>query len=329
MAKSENQKYKLMSILNILYRKTDENHSITTQGIIDELAKEGIKAERKSIYADVLALQDIGIEVNKVEDKKGGYYIADRDFELAELKVLVDVLQSARFLTEKKTDALIKKIEALASDYQAKELQHNVVLSDRPKTDNENIFYNVDEIYRAISENKQVTFYYYEWNDKKELVPRHDGKPYVVSPWQLIWDNENYYLMAFEEQSNQMKHYRVDKMKKLSIEEKERLGKELMQDFNPADFSKTTFGMFAGETKTVSLKISKPMISIMIDRFGKDVTLRPLFDEEEKYEVRTTVNVSNQFFGWLAGLGGGAQIISPAETKEAYRAFLETNLKSI
>lgn len=322
MPKSEKQKMKLLAIKDILYARTDEEHGITTKELIEELGKLDIKAERKSIYQDIQTLEDMGVDVVKQTKHPRGYYIASREFELAEVKMLVDIVQAARFLTPKKSRELIHKLEGLVSDHQAKQLQRNLLVTARPKTGNETIYYNVDAIHYGISSDRQISFQYCEWNAKKEFVPKRKGQRYVVSPCALLWDNENYYLVAYEKESGLMKNYRVDKMIHIEIEEEERVGREMLKAFNPAEYSRKAFGMFSGEEQTLSLKVKTSLIGVILDRLGKDITIRRM--SEEEVEVRITVEVSPQFFGWLAGLGQGVKIIAPQQAQEQYMKYLQS-----
>ena len=214
MARGTNQKLKLYYLVQIMLAKTDEEHSLTMPQIIQELGKYDITAERKSIYLDFDDMTDkLGIEIVKEQKGRETYYhVASREFELAEVKLLIDAIQSSKFITEKKSSALIRKIKKFVSEYQAKQLQRQVFVQGRIKTMNETIYYGVDDIHRAISENRKIRFKYYQWNIKKELVPRHNGDWITVSPWALTWDDENYYLIGYDSDAEQIRHYRVDKM---------------------------------------------------------------------------------------------------------------------
>ena len=216
MSKGSNQKLKMLYLLKILSEKTDESHCLSAQELIGELQKYEVSAERKSIYNDIECLTDFGYDiVNKKAKTGGGYYLASREFELPELKLLVDAVQSSRFITQKKSRELIHKIETLAGPYEAKQLQRQVFVASRIKTENESIYYNVDHIHNAIQDNVPISFIYMEWNAKKEFVPRHNGKEYRVSPWALTWKEENYYLVAFDDEEEKIKHFRVDKMNRI------------------------------------------------------------------------------------------------------------------
>lgn len=328
MPKTTNQKLKLLYLLKILNEKTDENHCLTTQELIDELALYDIKAERKSIYDDIECLNVFGYDVEYIKAKKGGgYYLAERDFELPELKLLVDAVQSSRFITQKKSRELIAKIEKLAGPYEGKQLQRQVFVVGRVKTENESIYYNVDRIHKAIQDNAPITFTYLKWNSKKELEPRRDGKRYQVSPWALTWKDENYYLIAYDDVQEHIKHFRVDKMSRITELAKEnRKGMEAFGRIDIAEYTNRTFGMFGGETETVTLKLPEELVGVILDRFGKEIDIRKL--PEDMVSARVRVTVSMQLYGWITGLGGKVVISGPDYVKEGYRNYLEEIIKN-
>lgn len=318
MPRSENQKLKLTAIAKILLRYSDEKHPLTIKDICSRLEEEGISAERKSLYNDIRTLEDWGMDI--VTPSKGKHYIASRDYELAELKILVDVVQAANFLTEKKSEELIKKLESETSVYEAKNLQRNVYIANRSKAVNESVLYNVDSIYNAIAENKKINFKYCEWNLKRELVPKKNGEEYCVSPWQLIWDDENYYLIGYDEAADTTKYYRVDKMKDLAVTKSDRVGNDKMKDFDVAAFCKSTFGMFGGDDSKVYIKFPNKLVGVVIDRFGRDVTIKPI--DDECFEARVDAKISNQFFGWVVGLGNEVEIIGPENVRKDFKKFI-------
>ena len=322
MAKSSNQKLKLLYLLKILTEQSDEEHCMSAQALIDALDAYGIKAERKSIYDDIAQLIDFGYDIVLIKAKTGGgYYLAGREFELAELKLLVETVQASRFLPLKKSRELIAKIEQLASRAEARQLQRQVYVANRIKTANESIYYIVDDIHRAIQDNEQISFQYLEWNLDKELVPRKDGKIYRISPWALTCKDENYYLIAHDEQSNTIKHFRVDKMGHIKVlEGVRREGAELFEQFDIAAYANKTFGMFGGREEVVTLEFENRFIGVVLDRFGKDVSVRRM--DGEHFQVRVQVALSGQFYGWLTGLGVGARVTAPAAVVEEYCQYL-------
>lgn len=327
MAKSANQKLKLFYIVQMLMEHTDEEHVLSTRDIINKLADNDIKAERKSIYDDMACLTDYGFDIILKKGKVGGgYYLASREFELAELKLLVDAVQASRFMTEKKSRELIKKLEKLASKYQAVQLQRQVFVAGRVKTGNERIYYSVDTIYKAIDDNVRISFTYLEWTLSKELKPKREGQRYEVSPLALLWDDENYYLAAYDDVAACIKHYRVDKMDGVSLTDRKREGSEQFASLNPAEYTKRTFGMFGGEEENVTLQFEDRLIGVVLDRFGRETDIRKR--ENGVFTARIKAVVSGQFFGWLTGLGKGAVIAGPKEVKEKYKDWLRDILEA-
>lgn len=322
MAKSENQKQKILVLLDLFKSKTDEEHGVTTSDIIDYLAEHGIKAERKTVYSDLNTLKEYGYEISK-EKKDGNYYytLLDRDFQLPELKLLVDAVQASKFISAKKSSELIKKIENLASVYQAKQLQRQVFVSNRIKTNYENVYYNVDELNLAINENRKIKFDYYEWNLSKEMVLRKNGHKNDISPWSLAWDDENYYLVAFDGNSGIIKHYRVDKMRKIEILDEARDGREEFEEFDAAKYAKKVFGMFTGDEQRVKIQFANKLIGVVIDRFGQDIMIIP--KGVDQFVVNVNVKVSNMFLGWIIGLGDGAKILEPESVVDEVKQITE------
>ncbi len=321
MPKSFNQKVKLLLIMQQLMEKTDENHSITTKDIIGMLESNGISAERKSIYDDIECLRYFGMDIELRKEAPKGYYLASRKFELTELKLLVDSVQSSKFLTENKSRELIKKLESLASVYEANSLQRQVIVSNRIKTMNQSSYYNVDKIHEAILVDRMIAFQYSEWTVGKELKLKKDGIKYKVSPFALNFNDDNYYLVAYDKEVEKVKHYRVDKMKSIDISEEPREGKELFKNFDNGIFAKKTFGMYGGEEKEIVMLCDNGLAGVIIDRFGKDVRMLP--KDDKVFKVTVKVNVSSQFFGWLCGIGKGVKIIEPIEVLTEYKDYLK------
>ena len=326
MAKQSGQKLKLLKLNQFFLENTDENHTASMSDIIAHLESLGISAERKSLYDDFEILRSFGTDVLSVKTKEGtGYYVADRLFEVSELKLLVDAVQVAKFITDKKSRALIHKLESLCSRHEANELSRQVLLPERIKSMNESIYYNVDKLHTAISADKAVTFKYFEYNVEKERVLRKDGQKYLVSPFALNWDDENYYLIAFDHEGGIIKHYRVDKMLDIGITDLMRMGKKEFSEADISMYSKKVFGMFGGKATRVCIEFDEKLCGVAIDRFGKDVFMRKS-ENEGKIYVYCDVVVSPHFFGWLFSFGDMARIATPADIAEQFKEYTKTVL---
>ena len=325
MAKSSGQKLKLLYLIKMLEENTDENYPMSTQDMIKYLEGQGIHAERKSIYSDMECLREFGYDVVQVQSRLGGgYYLGSRSFELPELKLLVDAVQSSRFITTKKSRELIKKLERIAGKNDAGKLQRQVYVAGRVKTENESIYYSIDTIHRAIQENRQITFVYLDWNLQKQLLPRANGNK-RVSPWALIWREENYYLAAFDSEDQMIKHYRVDKMGQVEMTEEKREGVAQFSRIDVSAYTKQTFGMYAGEETVVTMEFPEKLVGVVLDRFGREVDIRPMGNGI--FRIRARVAVSGQFFGWLAGIGSGARIVAPEDVRNRYVQWLSDILR--
>lgn len=301
------KKTKLLYLTQLFTESTDENHQVSLNDINSFLESKGIKpVDRKTLYSDLEELRQFGYDIlTEVRGGKNYYYLGERHFQLPELKLLVDTIQASKFMTEAKSRDLIKKIEGLASKYDAEELHRQVLISGRVKSMNESIYINVDTLNRAINLDSQVKFQYFQWDVQKNMVLKHEGAFYFVSPWALVFDNENYYLVGFEK--DKIKHYRVDKMRALDIINVPRQGKSF---FNEDDYTKkAVFGMFGGEVVPVTLEAKNWMAGIIIDRFGVETPMVPV--SKDSFEARVEVALSKQFVGWLVGLGEDIKVVSP------------------
>ncbi len=320
--KGDNQKLKMLYLAKIFAEETDDEHGLTMPQIIEKLAACGVNANRKTLYLDFDELREFGLDVIAEKDgREWRYHLGARDFELPELKLLVDSVQSAKFITDKKSKELIKKLEGLVSKYEGKKLQRQVFISGRIKAMNESIYYNVDKLHEAIGADSQIRFQYYQWNVRKEMELRKDGAWYVVSPWGLMWDDENYYLVGFDPKDSQIKHYRVDKMLRITVTGERREGKAQFQAFDLPHYTKSLFGMFGGEETRVTIEAENSMAGILIDRFGKDIFIVPV--GQDHFQTIVNVAVSNQFLGWIMALGEGVRIVGPASVVERMREEAE------
>ncbi len=321
MAKSSNQKLKLLYLMKMLLEKTDEEHTVTINDMIAELDRYGITAERKSIYDDIEALRHYGLDIATRKSKTTDYFVASRLFELPELKLLVDAVQCSKFVTYKKSNELIKKIESLASHKQAQSLHRQVYVSNRIKTINESIYYNVDRLHAAIAENKKVDFEYFDYDIKKEKVYRKNGDKYTVSPYALSWDDENYYLITFSTKYNDFTHYRVDRMTEIDLIDEDRDPLLDREHFDIAEYTKKVFNMFGGEEVTVNLQFDNTLANAVIDRFGKDIVIEKM--DETSFYIWIKVAVSSTFFAWISQFGNKVKVLSPQTVIDQYKHYLK------
>lgn len=320
--KGDNQKLKMLYLVKIFSEESDDNHYLTMPEIISKLAAYGVNADRKTIYNDINELRKYGLDILTSQDGRNYYYyLGGRDFEIAELKLLVDAVQSSKFISENKSRELIKKLEDLVSRHQASQLHRQVLIAGRVKTMNESIYYNVDKLHAAINSDRQIKFRYYDWDLDKQMKPRYDGMWYQLSPWALMWDDEMYYLVVYDAKYDKVTHYRVDKMKEITILDDAREGKEAFKGFNLADYTKSLFGMYAGKETKVTLEGENYMVGVMIDRFGKDIIIAPV--DGDHFRTTVTVAVSDHFLGWIVSLGGGVKIVAPDSVVEQMKSMIE------
>ena len=318
MPRSENQKLKLLYLKQFFEEKTDEDHPATMPEILAYLHARGVEAERKSIYTDLDALSDFGMDVRKDERGKS-YQWFDREFELPEVKLIIDSVASSKFLSEKKSDALIKKLGTLCSEYQRKELRRQVRVMGRAKSMNNSVLINVDQLHAAIAADTTVRFKYFHYNLKMERTYSRKGEVYEVSPWALLYDNDNYYLYAFVD--GEFRNYRVDRMAAVEQGTSERQGKEAFEKKDMPAFSKSTFGMYNGKEERVEMVFHNRMMDVVIDKFGKEVWLEKV--DEWHFKISVPVAVSPQFFAWVFGLGNYVTITGPEHVKQQMKEMLE------
>ncbi len=320
--RGKNQKIKLLYLAKIMQEQTDDSHALTMPQIIEQLASYDIEAQRKSVYDDLAALNDFGIEIIKEMDGFRTYYhCGNRDFEIAEVKILVDAIQSSKFISEKKTEDLIHKLEKSLSNYDATLFNREIKVTGRVKNMNESIYYAIDAIHTAISDNKAIKFKYFSWNVKGEEEYRRDGDFYEVSPWALHYDDERYYLIGYDHLHKEMRHYRVDKMRKVEVIDKNRKGKTAFNKQDRAKYDEQYFRMYGGDFEKVTLRCKNEMANVIIDQFGKDAKLMKV--DAEHFEVRVNVAVSSQFLAWVIALEGNVKITGPENVKEEMQELLK------
>ena len=329
MAKNPKQKQKLLYIMKFFSEKTDDDYGVTVQDIIDYLAEYDIAAERKSIYSEIECLRDFGFDI--VKSKVGKitlFSLVSRDFTTEELKLLIDAVQCSKFITLKKSRELIHKIERLTSENQAKELHRQVIVANRVKNSNEEIYRNIDSINRAINKKRKIGFYYTNWTvsrtGAKKLVKvrRHNGMRYMLSPKALTWDDENYYMIAYDKDADMLKHFRVDKMEDISVEDVRADSSKAVDKFDLAVYTKQVFGMYGGDTVNVRMRFDDSLIGVVVDRFSDKVFIQPHSDGT--FTMSAEVMLSPQFYGWLFSFGDKARIVSPKVAKEGFCDYLRS-----
>ena len=310
MARGKKQKLKLFYLYKIMCEETDRTHFLTMPQIVERLASYGVEADRKSLYDDMEALNLFGIEVQRTRDGAHTYYnVTNRPFELAEMKFLVDAVQASKFISEKETKEIIRKLLNLVSMNDARLLERDVHVPGRIKNMNESVYYTVDEIFRALNLDQQLRFHYFQWNADGEKELRRNGDYYIVSPWALHYDDEKYYLVAYDHLHKEIRHFRVDKMLDAEVVEAKRKGVTKYRKKDEEKYTQKHFRMFGGELQMVTLRCENSMANVILDHFGRDTKLTKV--DEEHFEVSVEVAVSDQFFGWVIALGDGARIVGP------------------
>ncbi len=318
MPRSSNQKLKLLYLAKIFTENTDAAHPMTLKELSDELARYEISAERKSLYDDIELLRVFGLDICVLRDRQVRYYLGQHTFELAELKLLVDSVQSSKFITEKKSASLIKKLVSLGSRYQGSALHRQITVWGRLKAENEEIFCNVDMIHRAISDDRRICFRYFEWTPQKKRALRRDGAFYCISPWALTFDDENYYMVGYDSEAGAIKHYRVDKMLELYVAPERREGSEEFSKLDMTQYSKQVFGMYGGQMTGVRLSCDASLAGVVIDRFGRDIVIA---DHGERFEFTAKVMLSPNFYSWVLSFGKKVRVVSPTFVAENIQAL--------
>ena len=315
MPKSDNQKLKIFYILQYLEQNSHADHPVRASQLIEMLERNhNITCERKTIYSDIAALQDLGVDIVSIPGKYGGYYIASRNFELPELKLLIDAVQSSRFLTEKKSRELIEKLCNQCSVHDAKLVRRDVLVSGRVKSMNESIYYNVDAIQEAIAENRQITFRYFDWGLDGQR--KYRDKEYIASPYGLCQDNENCYLLALS-QRHGITSYRVDRMSDIALTKESRIPCPELTGKKLQEHAAQLFQMYAGDATDVKLRFHRSLVNVVIDRFGKDTMLIP--DGEDHFVFTVRVAVSPMFLSWVIGFGAKAKVLYPESVVDKCR----------
>jgi predicted DNA-binding transcriptional regulator YafY len=320
--KTSNIKLKILYLMDIFLNKTDDNHSITINELVLELEKYGIYCERKSIYDDIEVLRHYGIDIIlNACGKNSSYFLGQRQFELAELKIIVDCIYSSKFISYEKSKIIIDKLKKLTSIYEGKNFNKNIIVTDKPKTNNKEILYNIDKIQTAILENKKISFYYYKFNSKKELVLQNEGNPYIITPVSLLINNENYYVVAFYEKYGGVSNFQIDKMMDIKLLPE----KAVKINFDFSNYSEKRFGMFSGEEENVKIRFRSSLANVVIDRFGIDVKIKNIADDE--FCIETKIIPCAKFYSWIFSFKGEAKILEPINIVNEYKEYLKIEYK--
>lgn len=322
MAKTHNQKRRLLILERIFREETDENHGLSLAQLEALLGEYGVESERKTMYSDIEALRDAGIDI--VADKQARnttYFLASREFEQPELYLLANAVASCKFISSRKSVKLIKKISAIAGKYEGKRLMRQITVSDRVKSTNESIYYNINYINEAISAGKKISFLYFNYNEKKKKVYHNDKSPLVISPSALVWKDENYYVTGYYDKRRKHVDFRADKMEKVEI-----LDEKSYKDphFDIEEHCSRRFGMFGGKRVKVKLRFDNSLAGVVIDRFGIKTHF---INDENSFDFESEIDVSPTFYGWLFQFGNKAQIVGPPSVRNGFRQFTEETLK--
>lgn len=318
-------KLKLLYLLDILEKESDDEHKLPMKDIIEELEKRGVKAERKSVSRDIKLLCDYGYDIVTYGENREGYFMASRKFSMPELRLLMDAVQSAKFISLKQSKALIKKLATLTSSFMTKKLRNQLYIDERIKTPNDFVYENVDMINEAINQNKKIAFKYYGYTLDKQFVANKGGKEYFRSPYSLAWYDDKYYMICGADNYNDLGHFRVDRMRHIRILEEDRRNfkevSDYKNDFDIADYVNRVFNMFTGKEETVGIKFHKDLINVVVEKFGEEVYLRKL--DEEHFEIRAAIKISEGFFSWVLQFGYKAEMLYPKEVREEMKKCIE------
>jgi predicted DNA-binding transcriptional regulator YafY len=322
MAGYNKQKLKLLALVRILERETDPTQGLTMPQIIERLAAEGISAERKALYRDIMALRESGIDVKTLPTRPTQYALSKSDLGIDDVMMLVDIVQSCRFITERKSNQLVKSLKGLVSNREQKLLDKRVHVTGRVKSKSESVFHNVDTIHEAMQRKRKIEFLYFSYGTNLKRTARHKGKRYELTPAKVVYADGNYYLAAYDDADELVKTYRVDRMELLQVSDAPATRCAAIAGYDYEDFAHQRFGMFHGEAACVTLRAQAAVMDAMIDRFGRDIDV--VGSTDEYADILVNVRVSPQFFGWVAGLNGNVTIQSPHRVAKEYRDWLKS-----
>lgn len=317
----ENQKLKLLYLAKIFQEETDGKAGLTMPQIIEHLREYGISAERKALYRDIKALREFGMDIQRYNRSPMQYALANREFSQPELLLLVDAVQSSRFLDIEKSRELIDSIRTLASKRQRETLSKRMHVEGRIKMQNESVFYNVDIVQEAIQAHRRVSFHYFKYDVEKKKVRQHGGDRYLETPVELIYSDGYYYLVTYNDKHDGFTNYRVDRMTEVMVSDEPATRNERIASFDPEAYTAQAFSMFNGEPKTISLIVDGEVMSSIVDRFGSDVESHALDGSHARVYAR--VKISDVFYGWLAQFGTKVRVEKPRSVVQGYTEYLQ------
>ena len=326
MPANNKQKLKLLYLMRILQAETDPEQGLSMPKIIERLAEQGIAAERKSLYRDIAALRDVGIDIQTLPKRPVEYVLVRSDLGFDDVMMLIDIVQSSRFITERKSNQLVKSLKSLVSDRERKQLGQRVHVEGRIKNKSESVFHSIDTIHAALQAKRKIQFLYFSYGTDLKRRPRHEGKRYVLTPVKVVYADNNYYLAAYDDEDQTIKTYRIDRMELLQVSEDPATRNATIANYDYEDFAHQSFGMFHGDPASVTLHVKAPLMDVIADRFGRSAEI--MESTPEYADVRANVRVSPQFFGWLAGLNGGVTLKSPSPIVAQYNAWLKSLLSA-
>lgn len=309
---------RILLVLKYLWENTDIEHPATIRDIIEYLSQNGYSVTRKTVTSDINDLISFGVDIDCQRSTQNRYFLDVRVFELAEVKLLVDAVQSSRFITTKKSKQLIEKLSTFVGPHQGEILHRQLYVDTRVKANNEGIYYLVDNIHTAIRERKKVTFQYLEYTQNKEKVLKHNGYTYSFSPFALIWNDDCYYAIGFSDKHSKIAKFRVDRMVGLTITEQ--VTEKKPEDFDVSDYFSQVFSMYEGKEQDVILRCDNDLMKHIVDRFGEKVYTAPLDDKH--FCAKVTVSLSQTFYGWVFSFGGKMKIASPEEAVNGFNVIL-------
>lgn len=312
-------KKRLLLILELLHKSTDEEHPISTVEIVNFLEGKGISIDRKTLANDIKLLTDMDYDIVTIKSSPNKYFWGSRSFEIPELKMLIDAVSSSRFITKKKSKELIKKIAKLAGEAQYDQMERHIVATGRAKSDNKKLYYIVDTITDAINQKKKIQFKYTEYNADKEKVLRHDGEVYSLSPYVLYWNEDYYYVVGYYDKRDSIAAFRVDRLHNPKVVDENAVAKP--KDFNVDDYANKIFKMFDGEDVMVELECDNSLMKYIVDHYGLGIETRKI--TEKTFIAKVPATLSPTFFGWVFQFDGKMWINSPEEAKEKYNRMLQ------